>query len=192
VKGDPTMHTDRIKWNRKYRSRGAALAAHPSDIVRNFYHLASHGCALDIAAGNGRNALFLAQKGFAVEALDISEAGLEMAVGRDPKVHAACVDLDLYDIVPRRYSLVLNIRYLNRRLFPQICEALRGGGVLIFETYLKRPNFIPQRPFSDDHLLRVNELLLGFLKLEVVYYHETATAANGDPYPQASLVAIKR
>jgi tellurite methyltransferase len=192
VKGGPAMHPDRIKWNRKYRSRRAALRAHPSDIVCNFYHLASHGCALDIAAGNGRNALFLAQKGFAVDALDISEAGLKMAAGREPKIRAVCVDLDVYDIVPRRYSLVLNIRYLNRRLFPQICEALTCGGVLIFETYLKRPNFVPQRPHRDDHLLRINELLLGFLKLEVVYYSETTAAAVGEPYPMASLVAIKR
>lgn len=186
------MHPDRIKWNRKYRSRRAALRAHPSDIVCKFYQLASHGRALDIAAGNGRNALFLAQKGFAVEALDISEAGLQLAAGRSPRVRAACVDLDVYDLVPRRYSLVLNIRYLNRRLFPQICEALTGGGVLIFETYLKHPNFIPQRPHCDDHLLRINELLLGFLKLEVVYYRETAAADVGEPYPLASLVAIKR
>lgn len=186
------MHPDRIKWNRKYRSRRAAISAHPSDIVCNFYHLATHGRALDIAAGNGRNALFLAQKGFAVDALDISEAGLKMAAGRDTNFCAACVDLDVYDLAPRRYSLVLNIRYLNRRLFPQICEALTGGGVLIFETYLKHPDFIPQRSFRDDHLLRINELLLGFLKLEVVYYRETAAAAAGEPYPLASLVAIKR
>ena len=186
------MHPDRIKWNRKYRSRRTAVRAYPSDIVCNFYHLATHGCALDIAAGNGRNALFLAQKGFVVDALDISEAGLRMATGRDPNVRAACVDLDVYDLVSRRYSLVVNIRYLNRRLFPQICEALIGGGVLIFETYLKRPDFIPQRPHRDDHLLRINELLLGFLKLEVVYYRETAAAAVGEPYPMASLVAIKR
>lgn len=186
------MHPDRLKWNRKYRSRAASLSSHPSDIVTHFYHLASHGCALDIAAGNGRNSLFLAQKGFAVEALDIAELGLKMTAGRGPKVRAACVDLDVYDLVPQRYSLILNIRYLNRRLFPQISEALTGGGVLIFETYLKRPGFIPQRPFSDDHLLRVNELLLGFLKLQVVHYHETMTAATGEPYPLASLVAIKR
>lgn len=192
MKGGPVMHPDRIKWNRKYRSRRATLSAHPSDIVRNFYHLATRGCALDIAAGNGRNALFLAQKGFGVDALDISEAGLQMAAGRDPRVRMACVDFDEYDLVPRRYSLVLNIRYLNRRLFPQITEALAGGGVLIFETYLKHPNFIPQRPFRDDHLLRINELLLGFLKLEVLYYRETAAAVVGEPYPLASLVAIKR
>jgi tellurite methyltransferase len=192
VKGGPALHSDRIKWNRKYRSRRAALRARPSEIVCTSYHLAPHGCALDIAAGNGRNALFLAQKGFTVEALDISEAGLKMAAGRDPKVRAACVDLDVYDIVPRRYSLVLNIRYLNRRLFPQIFEALIGGGVLVFETYLKHPNFVPQRPHRDDHLLRINELLLGFLKLEVVYYSETTVAAFGEPYPMASLVAIKR
>lgn len=184
------MRRDRIKWNRKYRAKTYPTA--PSDIVCRHYRHAATGRALDIAAGNGRNALFLAEKGFRVDAIDISEAGLRIFAGSRPKIRAVCADLDNFDLAPNRYCIVLNIRYLNRRLFPQISEALLTGGVLIFETYLKRPGHGPQRPFRDEHLLRPNELLRGFLNLDILYYGETTGASGDEPYPLASLVAVKR
>ena len=52
---------------------------HPTEVasvVKRFYHLAPGKKALDIAAGNGRNAVFLTHKGFSVDAVDISEVGL--------------------------------------------------------------------------------------------------------------------
>jgi 2-polyprenyl-3-methyl-5-hydroxy-6-metoxy-1,4-benzoquinol methylase len=85
------MHPDRVKWNRKYRCRSAARRGPAAEIVREFYALADRGRALDLAAGEGRNALFLAQKGFTVEALDISETGLRRIAGRHPAIRAACV-----------------------------------------------------------------------------------------------------
>jgi SAM-dependent methyltransferase len=184
------MQYDRIKWNRKFCTQ--EYPHEPSDIVSTYAGMAGRGTALDIAAGNGRNALFLAENGFAVEALDISDIGLKKFVGRHPMIRAACLDLDHYSLSHRRYSLILNIRYLNRALIPQIGAALIPGGVLIFETYLKRPGFIPQRPFCSDHLLEVNELLRQFITLEVIYYRETITASGDEPYPLASLVAINR
>jgi SAM-dependent methyltransferase len=184
------MQHDRIKWNRKFRVQ--KYSDEPSEIVLKFAGIAGQGTALDIAAGNGRNALYLAQSGFSVEALDISDVGLKTFVGRHPMIRAACIDLDHYTLSRERYSLILNIRYLNRALIPQIGAALVPGGVLIFETYLKRPEFIPQRPFCSDHLLEVNELLRQFIALEVIFYRETITASSDEPYPLASLVAINR
>ena len=184
------MQSDRIKWNRKFSTE--QYPTEPSDFVSKFAGTARMGIALDIAAGNGRNSLFLAQNGFSVEALDISDVGLNKLVNRHPRVRAVCVDLDHYDLARHRYSLILNIRYLNRRLIPQIGQALIPGGVLIYETYLMRPEFTPQRHLSPDHFLEVNELLQEFIALDVIYYRETLTAAGDEPYPLASLVAINR
>ena len=184
------MHHDRKKWNRKFSRERYPIE--PSDIVSQFATMARRGVGLDIAAGNGRNTTFLAEIGFEVEALDIADFGLKIFSGRHPMIRAACIDLDHYELPLNRYSLILNIRYLNRRLFPQIITAMAPGGVLIFETYLRRPEFIPQRRLCTDHLLEVNELLRGFIHLEIVYYQETISAAGGEPYPTASLVAINR
>ena len=184
------MHSDRIKWNRKFSS--TQYPTDPSDIVLKYASIATPGMALDIASGNGRNAIFLAHSGFNVEALDISDVGLRNLAGRHPMVQAVCIDLDRYDLACRRYSLILNIRYLNRHILSQISQALIPGGVLICETYVNRPDFVPQRHFNRDHLLNVNELLQKFIDLEVAYYHETFTAQENEPYPLASLVAFNR
>ena len=184
------MQSHRAKWNRKFGQEHYPIEA--SEIVANFASMARCGISLDIAAGNGRNTIFLADNGFKVDALDISDVGLNKFAGYHARIRAACIDLDHYDIPPNRYNLILNIRYLNRRLIPQITAALIPGGVLIFETYLKRPEFKPQRRFCSDHLLEVNELLRAFLDLEIIYYREEMTASGDAPYPVASLVAINR
>jgi SAM-dependent methyltransferase len=113
-----TMLRDRIKWNEKYRQQDYPTES--SAILKEFFGMAPGRSALDIAAGSGRNALFLAERGFVVEAVDIAEEGLALFAGRHPAIRPICADLDTYDIPGERYDLILNMLYLNRRLFPQI------------------------------------------------------------------------
>jgi len=183
------MRNDRTRWNERYRTRDYSEA--PSDILTRFYHLAPPGRALDIASGMGRNALFLAQKGFEVEAVDVSDVAVKALGGRHPRIHAACQDLDAVDIESRHYQLIVNVRYLNRRLFPLIIEGLRPDGVLIFETYIEKPEY-EGRPTRRDYLLRENELLHGFLSLQIVYYEEKRGTGSMGPFRTASLVARKK
>ena len=49
------------------------------DVFEQFSTILPRGCALDIACGKGRNALFLAQRGFEVTAIDVSPVALEIA-----------------------------------------------------------------------------------------------------------------
>ena len=184
------MKQDRIRWNARYRTK--VYANEPSRIIRAFYALAPQGRALDIACGTGRNALFLADRGFQVDAVDISDVVMERLADRHPRVHPICADLDTFDIPRECYSLVLNIRFLSRRLFPYIREALIPGGILIFETYLERPGDDSYRPSCRDHLLRDNELLHAFLSLRVLFYQETKQDGPEGPSHVASLVAQKQ
>ena len=183
------MQEDRVRWNRKYAER--TYPDQPNDLVRRYLKQVRSGRALDIAAGNGRNAVFLAEQGFQVDAVDISDAGLKLFAGRHPRVRPVCVDLDRYDILPHRYDLIINTKYLNRRLLPYIADGLKAGGRLIFETYLKSDGVQPDPPFCEDHLLIANELLHAFLTLRVIYYSEAGAPLPSDPYPLASLVALK-
>ena len=59
------MKDDEKRWDCRYQTKTFPDSA--NDLVRDYSHLAKTGRALDIAAGNGRNALFLAKKGFQVE-----------------------------------------------------------------------------------------------------------------------------
>ena len=182
------MKGDRGRWNERYRKK--RYSTEPSDIVARFAGLAPAGRALDLAAGNGRNSRFMAAEGFVVDALDISDYGLRPLAGADPNIRPVCTDLDRFDIPARRYSLIVNVRYLSRRLFPYIREGLAPGGLLIFQSYLETDHPDAASPSCRDYLLRKNELLHAFLPLHIVYYREAEDPSRDDRYLQASLVAV--
>ena len=183
------MRQDRFKWNEKYQTEN--YPSEPAAIVKQYFKLAAGKNALDIAAGNGRNALFLARQGFVVDAVDISDTGLAQFAGKHPAIRPVCVDLDDFDIPAERYDLIINIKYLNRRLFPYIYEGLAPGGVLIFETLLDSPHPAKVQPVCRDYLLRENELLHAFLSLKIVLYQEVEDTHHGEAAFSASLVGIK-
>ena len=180
------MHQDRLKWNEKYQS--GEYPDEPAQIVRQYANLSGGKKALDIAAGNGRNALFLADHGFAVDAVDISDAGLNLFAGKHPGIHPICVDLDHFDIPAGRYDLIVNIKYLSRRLFPYIREGLSPGGILIFQTFLDSPGSPEQQTCCRDYRLRKNELLHAFLPMEILFYSEAEEQRSGEAVQLASLV----
>jgi SAM-dependent methyltransferase len=184
------VRKDRIKWNAKYRQH--AYPTEVSGIVKDFYHLASGSTALDIAAGSGRNSLFLAEQGFCVDAVDVSDAGLALFAGRHSAIRPICADLDTSDIPAGRYDLVVNILYLNRRLFPQIREGLKPGGLLIFESLIEAPGRANDSGHCRDYLLRENELLHAFLSMRVIYYREERSSGPDESKPLASLVAVRK
>ena len=183
------MRQDRVKWNEKYQSKNHP--GEPAAIVKQYFKLAGGKRALDIAAGNGRHALFLARQGFVVDAVDISDTGLAQIAGKHSGIHAVCADLDDFDIAASRYDLIINIKYLNRRLFPYIREGLTPGGILIFQTFLDSPNAAENQPHCRDYLLRENELLHAFLSLKIVLYKEAEDTHHDETAFLASLVGIK-
>jgi SAM-dependent methyltransferase len=187
--GQGGMLSDRQKWNQKYETE--QLPDAPSSIVKQFFSLAGGKKALDIATGNGRNALFLANQGFAVDAVDISDAGLNLFAGKHENVRPICADLDNFDIAPEQYDLILNIKYLNRRLFPYICEGLKRGGVLIFQTFLDSADENTEQPHCRDYLLRENELLHAFLSLRILYYMDGKEMSRDDAINLATLIAVR-
>jgi len=183
------MRQDRIKWNEKFR-RGE-YSTEAAGVVQKFYQLAAGRKALDIAAGSGRNAVFLAGKGFSVEAVDISEVGLRTFAGAHPSIDAVCADLDRYEIAAAHYDLILNIKFLNRRLFPCIQEGLKSGGILIFHTLLAADPGSSAPEHCRDYLLRPNELLHAFIGLRVLYYREILPSRPNQADPTATLVAVR-
>ena len=183
------MLQDRFKWNAKYQSQ--SYSDEPAEIVKEYAKLSIGRKALDIAAGNGRNAIFLAHQGFSIDAVDISDAGLTLFATAHPNIHPFCADLDDFDIPPKRYDLIINIKYLNRRLFPYIYEGLAPGGVLIFQTFLNSPEPGRNSPVSREYLLDKNELLHAFLSLRILRYKESKEKKKKDSVCLASLIGIK-
>ena len=184
------MRQDRIKWNKKYRTE--SYPTEVASVVKQFYHLAPGKKALDIAAGNGRNAVFLSQKGFSVDAVDISEVGLIEFTSRFPNINAICADLDQFEIASGHYDLILNVKFLNRRLFPYIQEGLKPGGVVIFHTLLGSKSDERTPEHCRDYLLRTNELLHAFLAMKIIYYCEAEDPEMKNLDKMATLVAVRQ
>lgn len=182
------MRQDRIEWNRKYRR--ASFDAQPASIVRTYAHQALPGRALDVACGNGRNACYLAGLGFAVDAVDIAAEGLNRFVCRSNRIQRICADLDDFAVPRGRYSLIINVRYLNRRLLPALQDGLCVGGILIFESYLNVPANPPSGGHRSEHLLNPDELRQAFGALDIIDYREHPSLQPDAPAMKASLVAI--
>src|ERR1051325_776197 len=133
---------DQHRWDRAHTSSrdDERPSAFLEEVFRQFGGFLPRGRALDIACGKGRNALFLAQRGFEVTAIDISPVALEIASKRAAEISVSVLwkqqDLENIELGHECYDLVINFNYLQRSLFGQIQRSLRPGGVVIFETYL--------------------------------------------------------
>ena len=181
---------DKQKWNKKYQNN--PIPNRPIALVTDHVALATQGKALDIACGMGRHSRYLASLGFSVEALDISSVAVEN-LQNIPNITAKEVDFDTYRLEKEAYNLIVCTYFLKRELFPQITEALKVGGVFIYETFLYHPDN-QQAPSNRSFLLEAGELEASFSNdLELIslreYWDETM---KGNKTMKASLVAIKR
>ena len=183
------MRRDRLKWNRRYQHE--TFADQPAAIVRTHARLAAVGRALDVACGNGRNACYLASLGFCVDAVDIALEGLRRFACRPAGIQRICADLDHFVIPPQRYSLIVNTRFLDRRLFPALQAGLAPGGVLIFESYCTAPAGGACGPHRPEHLLKPDELRRAFSRLRIIVYREHPSLQADAPAMKATLVAVR-
>jgi SAM-dependent methyltransferase len=135
-----TESIGREEWNRRYAGRELLWSAQPNRFLVAEAAGLPPGRALDVACGEGRNAVWLAEQGWRVTAVDFSDVGLgkarELAGARG--VEAEWVQADLLDYRPeqRAYDLVL-VFYLQlpeperRPIIRAAAEAVASGGVLL-------------------------------------------------------------
>jgi tellurite methyltransferase len=190
------MKADQKRWDERFRKKEFALGKEPNPFLKKHIRLLPKGKALDMAAGEGRNAVFLAQNGFEVDALDISEKGLKKAqkLARDKgvKINTLLVDLDQYQIEKERYDLIANFYFLKRRLIPRIKKGLKKGGKVIFETYLLEHRTLGTGgPKQAKYFLKPNELLRLFKNFRILFYREGIFKEGGRKKAVASLIAEK-
>ncbi len=140
------------------------------------------GRALVLACGTGRNAFYLAEAGFEVEGVDISEVAIARARAeaerRNLGVEFRVADLDEVTLTQGAYDLVTMVRYVNRSLWPKATHALAPNGWLLTEQHLKTARDVlgPTGSFRVEP----GELLKAFSDLRVVEYWEGVEIADRD------------
>ncbi|HBA88447.1 MAG TPA: SAM-dependent methyltransferase [Geobacter sp.] len=157
------MEADRIKWNERYAADEYFFSLGPSKFLAQSMERVSSLVvgrrALDLACGEGRNALYLAQNGYQVTAVDIAERGLKRGEKRAAElgVSVEFVHADLETWRPEGlFDLILNFNFLLRPLIPWIVESLAPGGVVVMETILDAPGLHGEH--RKDYLLQPGEL----------------------------------
>lgn len=152
---------DRERWDQKYEARGATPREHAAFLESAAELLPSEGRALDVAGGDGRNALWLAARGLRVTVADVSPVGLSnarrLARERDLELETVALDLTRDPLPPGPFVLVLCFHYLQRDLFPAFVEALAPGGLLLF-SQPTRINLERHEKPSERFLLEPGEL----------------------------------
>lgn len=186
-------NADRKKWNDRYRTGAYQERDRPSEFLTRWLPQISSGRALDVACGAGRNALYLAEAGFTVDAVDVSGEGLARAKASacDRGITVNWIELDLDTGIPGddRYDLILMIRYVNPTLLRSLTERLRPGGYLLCEEHLVTTAEVigPENP---RFRVQPGELEKAASQMHVVFCEETLHAdPDGRSVALARLVA---
>lgn len=136
----PVTKDEQSRWNAKADARNVGPGEEPAAIVRDALDDLPPGRALDVATGHGRNAIFLAERGWEVDAIDISRAMLdpayERATDRSVSVNWILADIDDYCFPTDAYD-VITVSYFDARdRLSAVKDALVPGGVLCYEHHL--------------------------------------------------------
>ena len=164
----------------------------PAQFLVENVELLPKGRVLDVAMGNGRNAIYLARLGFEVEGVDISQefanTALELAGKAGVAIKAKVADLESDFLIEKEaYEVIICFNYLQRTLLSQIKHGLRKGGMVVYETFIvDQAKF--GKPKNPDYLLEHNELLNVFRDFRCLCYREGIFEG---PKAIASIVAQK-
>ena len=179
------MSDDRARWDAKHRADAHSAPADPDPWIASVLESMledrpAPGRALDLACGRGRHALVLARRGFAVEGWDVSPVALRLLrdAARREGLEVATRLVDLARGLPQdapRFDLVLVVRFLDRKLYPELHRLIAPGGELLLTTFTRDwPKASPSARFR----LARGELAEGLPGLETVAYEERGGLAR--------------
>jgi SAM-dependent methyltransferase len=180
-------------WNKRYRLRerpAEDLDAAPTPLLVKTAAQLGPGKALDLACGAGRNALWLADHGWEVTAVDGADAAIEIlqirAEERGLKINALVADLekDEFEIEPSGWDLVAMCYYLQRNLFEPAKRGVAPGGILISIVHMPEPG-----EEDGPHRLRPGQLERYFTGWEILHRHEGKPTDSAHHRAVAEIVA---
>ncbi len=183
------------RWDQFYeKKKGYAFGKKPAAVlmkhIKEIKKIKPDGKVLDIAMGEGRNAVYMASQGYDVEGVDISRIAIkrakQLADEKKVKIKTIIADLSKYEVPEDSYDIIMVVNYLQRSLTPQIIKGLKKGGLVIFENYTME-HLKYDKTYNRDYLLEKGELKTMFPDFKIVYYGEVDKELQGS----ALIIAIK-
>jgi tellurite methyltransferase len=177
---DPNKKPAASVWNERYAKDGFIYGKEPALVLKNHVGVLRKGKALDVAMGEGRNAVFLAQNGFQVEGVDCSSAAIEkvkrLATEKNVTVEAKAQNLDFFLMPLMKYDTIVMTYFRPvKRFFSELRRGVVMGGTVAIEAYLvehfkKHGSTNPMIDFED--CFHPNELLHALKDFSILYYKE--------------------
>lgn len=165
---------DRARWDARW-SRASEGRAAPAWLDELDDELPRRGRALDVAAGTGRVALWMAARGLVASAVDVSPVGLAIAAdaacAAGLALETIALDLEAAPLPDGPFHLIACFHYRQPALFAAMRKRLAPGGVLVAELATVQNLERHARP-SRRWLAEPNELLAAAEGLFVAYYRE--------------------
>ena len=137
-------------WDKEFAEGKALLHKGPSQLLITAIEGRKPGAALDLGMGQGRNAVYLAERGWDTTGVDISEVGVEQAKqnasARGVKLNAVVENLNAFDLGIEKWDLITSFymhswhRRSKTDVPKRIYDALKPGGLLVIEGFAEPPN----------------------------------------------------
>lgn len=188
-------------WNSRYAAADRVWSSKPNALLADFAAGLRPGRAVDIGAGEGRNAIWLARAGWEVTALDVSDVGLARAAQRAAEegveLEAVVIDWREYRAQAPFDLAVISFMHPSAderaSMFSQACEMLTPGGHL-FTVGVDLSELGARGPRDPEKLYtpgRLRGALRGFevLRCETIAYEGESTEG---PKPVVDCVAVGR
>jgi SAM-dependent methyltransferase len=192
------------EWDARYAAAGLVWGAAPNRVVAAETENLAPGRALDLACGEGRNAIWLAERGWRVTAIDFSPVAVErvrqLAARRGVTVDVAVGDVLTTPLEPAAYDLVL-VAYLQlppgeRAIaLERATTAVRPGGLFLLVAHdLRNHTEGHGGPTNPDLLWTVDEVArgVGAAGLSVERAEEVLRSIDGAPRPAIDTLVCAR
>jgi len=189
-------------WDERYQENKPTYGDAANDFLVEQVGVLQPGTCLCLAEGQGRNAVWIAQQGFAVTAMDQSSVGMakaaELAAARGVALATAVGDLAQFDLGLAKWDNIVSIfghlpSALRRDVHRRVVEALRPGGIFLIEAFT--PDQLGTEgmggPSDPDMLLTVEKLTAELAGLEVLFAREIVRPVNEGDYHKGDCAVVQ-
>lgn len=165
-------------WDNKFSGDDYLYGKAPAKfLAENYGYIPLAGKVLDVGMGEGRNAVFLARKGYNITGVDISAVAVRkarrLAGEYGIRINTVVSSMDDFKAKKGEFDAILVFYYVDRKLNKKLMDWVKPGGLLIYESHTKKQKQVSgNEKYEDKYLLKESELLNMFPGFRVLKYEE--------------------
>jgi SAM-dependent methyltransferase len=165
------------RWNSILTSPNPRFNTAPNQFLVDMTRDLKPGAALDVGMGQGRNAIFLAQRGWDVTGFDPADKAVELAAREAARagvrIKASVQRMEQFDWGANRWDLVVLSYVPVRGFVDRIHKALKPGGAVVIEAFHSEG-----LPAGRGVVWNSNELLEAFRSFRILRYEDVVGKAD--------------